>query len=839
MKRSYFVVLLLVSGLLLTSCGGGTPATPTSAPAAATTAATAGSTAVAQAGTTAATAAPTAAANATEISIVPVNPKATSTPGTIGTPPADGGKITGPEGTEVAVTQIDVNPPPTLDDLLKQYPDLKAFIDKLPPDLTDSDLGELYKRIVQIYKDRGASGVAVFLKDSGILDKLGIPVSYVDLLTAYGDKGDLQAVEKLARDRRLINDKNEIIGFLAIDAPENATTVSNDLKALGVSVYTFNVNTDEVEIGVPLAILSQLQTPEKLLGYLSKIAKTAHVVGFRPPSPRTVKKLNLQQFNTKGAAMIGADKWHDAGITGKGVRIGILDMGFGGIAKYAGKQLPEADAMKSNIPLDELDEQEEDHGTACAMVVHGAAPDAELFIAWFDGSSDESWEEAVNFLIENKVQIVNYSVGSAVGPRDGTFGESIIVEQIVEDNNILWVNAAGNEAVDHTMFQYKDNGKGVHAFTDKVAALPFVPFAPITTVIMNWNGNWKGKERDEYDFRILDKEGNEVAIAAEPKKGKKNDFPFQGVSFEAEPKQLYFMQIHKEKGSKNATLDIFIPNAVFPDWAQVPDHSVTVPGDANAVLTVGATGLSKDELEFYSSQGPTNDDRIKPDLTAPTGEILPIAPKGFSGTSGAAPLVAGAAGLVLQKFPDMTVEELKAFLTSNVKDLGDDGPDPQFGAGRLEMPDPGDVNSDDPGTTDSTEVPDSDGPTATITNVDAKFNVKYKGKKGMAIFVSFEVDNFKGRKGIVAAMFYDKSGKPLPASDKKYQIGNGLGAGFPFEAKSDQAAFDDTGMFIPYTAMSGIPEDVTEFYFVVYIFDPDNLEKPLAQSDPFGIKVGE
>src|SRR5439155_4220910 len=136
------------------------------------------------------------------------------------------------------------------------------------------------------------------------------------------------------------------------------------------------------------------------------------------------------------------------------------------------------------------------------------------------------------------------------------------------------------------------------------------------------------------------------------------DFPYQVVTFDATPKEVYFLVVHRAKGKEDKVMDIFIPDAIFPDWAMVPDHSISMPGDANGALTVGSTGLTKDELEIYSSQGPTTDDRIKPDLTAPSGEVLPIAKNGFFGTSGAAPVVSGAAALVLQKFPDLTPEDL-------------------------------------------------------------------------------------------------------------------------------------------------------------------------------------
>src|SRR5207244_3292291 len=159
-------------------------------------------------------------------------------------------------------------------------------------------------------------------------------------------------------------------------------------------------------------------------------------------------------------------------------------------------------------------------------------PDAELYIAYFDGTSNQSFLDAVQYLLDNKVQIVNYSVGSSIGPRDGTFGEAPFVDELVRDNGILWVNAAGNEAVDHTVFQYSDNGQGIHSFGGDVLALPFVTYAPVSTVAMNWDGNWAGKEKSEYDFTIVDSDNNEVVTAAEPRKGRKNDLPFQIASFE-------------------------------------------------------------------------------------------------------------------------------------------------------------------------------------------------------------------------------------------------------------------------------------------------------------------
>jgi subtilisin family serine protease len=99
--------------------------------------------------------------------------------------------------------------------------------------------------------------------------------------------------------------------------------------------------------------------------------------------------------------------------------------------------------------------------------------------------------------------------------------------------------------------------------------------------------------------------------------------------------------------------------------------------------------LTKDALEDYSLQGPTLDGRTKPDLVAPTGEIFPADgyKDGFYGTSGSAPIVAGAAP-VFQRFPSMSATDVKAYLIRNVVDLSVPDPDNKFGAGRLALPNP-------------------------------------------------------------------------------------------------------------------------------------------------------
>ena len=57
----------------------------------------------------------------------------------------------------------------------------------------------------------------------------------------------------------------------------------------------------------------------------------------------------------------------------------------------------------------------------------------------------------------------------------------------------------------------------------------------------------------------------------------------------------------------------------------------------------------------------------------------------FSGTSGAVPLVAAAAALVMQKWPQLTGQDAGNVLLATARDLGDPGVDPVFGHGLLDI----------------------------------------------------------------------------------------------------------------------------------------------------------
>ncbi len=95
---------------------------------------------------------------------------------------------------------------------------------------------------------------------------------------------------------------------------------------------------------------------------------------------------------------------------------------------------------------------------------------------------------------------------------------------------------------------------------------------------------------------------------------------------------------------------------------------ITTPADGKDVLAVGAVD-DTGNLAFFSSRGPTSDDRVKPDVDAVGFQTVIINPAGAAGTgygtSFAAPQVAGMAACLWEAYPAKTnVDILQAIRRS-------------------------------------------------------------------------------------------------------------------------------------------------------------------------------
>lgn len=132
-------------------------------------------------------------------------------------------------------------------------------------------------------------------------------------------------------------------------------------------------------------------------------------------------------------------------------------------------------------------------------------------------------------------------------------------------------------------------------------------------------------------------------------------------------------------------------------------NTTAPPACAKNHITVGATNSNDDSMTGFSSWGPTDDGRLKPDVSAPgcesggDGGVTSTVSNGgyssFCGTSMAAPTVTGISALLIEEYrtlhggDDPSNQLLKTILAHNAVDLGNVGPDYQFGYGSVRAAD--------------------------------------------------------------------------------------------------------------------------------------------------------
>ncbi len=112
--------------------------------------------------------------------------------------------------------------------------------------------------------------------------------------------------------------------------------------------------------------------------------------------------------------------------------------------------------------------------------------------------------------------------------------------------------------------------------------------------------------------------------------------------------------------------------------------SITVPGCAKSVITVGANDESpgivyrrKRTSADYSGRGPTENCIVKPEIVCPGTDIMSCSVGNRmyskkSGTSMSAPVVAGVIALMLERYPFYTNKQVKKRIYETAIDLGYD-----------------------------------------------------------------------------------------------------------------------------------------------------------------------
>ena len=462
---------------------------------------------------------------------------------------------------------------------------------------------------------------------------------------------------------------------------------SDDLQA---TARDYGAEVTEVLAGVVYASVPLDRV--EALGAAGELNYLAPQAQYYPSYPA----LAAGSIATDGVQSVGADRLHDAGITGRGVKIGILDYGFQGYsALQAAGQLPRPKAKMAFNNSRQV-EAESVHGTACAEIVHAMAPDADLYLAAVSGREDQMIQ-AARWLADQGVDIVSHSGGGHWGPHNGNSSLDKLVEEI-SGQGILWVNAAGNEGALHWGGSSTDydrdgwiemgpNGENymvVQAAGDGI------------DLMVTWN-DWgldparptAKQDLNAYLFPYDPRTGTyalpPTAVSVNPQRGRGR--PIEHLRAQV-PRGSYILALHAMNVTRQFQVHVYSssltgstpPAQLTPS---VPAGSIAIPATSAAALAVGAVDVRSGKLEAFSSNGPTDDGRIKPDVSAPD-KTRSAAYKGpFPGTSAACPHVSGFAALLKEHYGAGN-QDLAAYITQATRAMGSGARNNRHGFGHID-----------------------------------------------------------------------------------------------------------------------------------------------------------
>lgn len=395
------------------------------------------------------------------------------------------------------------------------------------------------------------------------------------------------------------------------------------------------------------------------------------------------------QAYTIGDIILKTDQLRNlTGADGSGIGVGVISNGAAGLL-----QAQESGDLPVDVII--LMNGKGSEGIAMMEIIHDIAPGAALLYHDFGGGAQNDFIHAIESLIDAGARIIVDDVGFLQVPyfEDGYTAEKI--NQILEEHpEVIIVTAAGNNAEIHYQAKFSDDGTGFHSF-DGMKAIPIaIQPGGMFSVFLQWDDMY-GYSVNDYNL-YLEENGELIAFSERIQDG--NSLPEEKFTYINDGTSLVQAELRVKKenpSDEDKNIELFInaqKDKVFISRQfLVIEDSIIGQATVPKVLSVAAISPeSVNVAERYSSQGfvtisyPEMVVRNKPDITGISNVAVSGAggfPKIFSGTSAAAPHIAGLLALEWSLFPSIPADDLRDILLSTTLELGEPGWDPVFGHG--------------------------------------------------------------------------------------------------------------------------------------------------------------
>jgi subtilisin family serine protease len=519
---------------------------------------------------------------------------------------------------------------------------------------------------VSAEQDEGKKEEKAILKEKKLLDdQIPIKIESHDKDSEKIDKKILKLFrtqEKPEFGLNLPDAENKTSVYVYLDRKESIQEIAPKVKIDGIAdnIIVTKLSLQEMNEIANLTAVIRIATPEKAVFY-------NHLVG-------------------QGISFTSANTFHAAGIDGTGVKLAIIDDSFFTTDPeitsnvFSSVLFDSSNFCSGSITCGNAPGNS--HGTAVAEIVVDMAPNVDLLLYVIGNSVD--FDNAIDDAISRGANIITASLGFPTAGGDGTTGffrdgTSTVAKKVnfAQSTGRLVTIAAGNEAQSHWKGNYVVSSANPTPFglSSYQSVLEFQPAAsgnlkaclPITDngdiYVMSWN-DWTTTTND-YDIFLYDPTASTIRAGSvdDQTLGGSPIEVFQGIDSGSA-----CLVVASWSSSQNHLIHIDTEGNPINSAFRIRTGSIGTPADATGALAVGAIRYDTDNLESFSSSGPTDDGRLKPEICGPDGILSHQSGLNpFFGTSSATPHVAGAAALLLDQNPSLTNTQLKTALTSSAR----------------------------------------------------------------------------------------------------------------------------------------------------------------------------